>query len=124
MEANANLTSSYMDFLHPGINYGRQLGLYPVLALCVLLLSTRPGTGHLHRGTLLIPAAGERAGAAGRVVHMTPRRHRAVPHGGGAAERLLRVIWPRVEVPGVLLKVCVLRWTEEVRALVGYIVIL
>ena len=123
MEAKINLTSSYVDFLHPGINYSRQFGLYPVLALCVLLLSTSPGSGHLDRGTLLIPAAGERAGAAGRVVHMTPRRHRAVLHVGGAAEGLIRVIWPCVE-PRVLLKVCVLRWTEEVRALVGYIVIL
>lgn len=115
-----NLTSSYMDFLHPGVNYCRLLGLYPILALCVLLLSTSPGSGHLDRGPLLSQCA-KWARVAGSLVHMTPWLHCGVLHSV-AAEGLLRVVWPWVD--HWMLKVCVLRWTVVVRALLRYIVIL
>lgn len=84
-----NLTSSYVDFLHPRVNYCRLLGLYPILALCVLLLSTSPGSGHLDRGPLLSLYA-KRARVAGSLAHMTPWLHSGVLHS--VAAEGLRVV--------------------------------
>lgn len=67
-----NLTRTNMDFLHPGINYCRLSGLYPVLVLCVLLLVTSPRAGYLDRRALLA-LSGERSGIAALLLHMTPR---------------------------------------------------
>lgn len=113
------LTGSYVHLLHPGVNHRRLLGLCPILALCVLL-STGPSPRRLHRGPRLRVSA-EGALMSGSVVHMTPGL--SLRQGGGAAAERLRVA-AGAGVDPWMLKVCVLRWTVVVGALLRYIVIL